>query len=129
MSNRRKFNTPVSLDNAYIENLVGMAINNMRDAKNIKGDYVYNYHNKSKVLEFIDKFYNIKIITDSNSPKLNNKGGLTTCRTTLKSSDGFNEIYKRSANRYKSLGNNNYSFEAKERLTHVLLKAVENLLR
>lgn len=122
MVNRRKFNTALLLDAAYVENLIGSAINNMRDAKNVDGSRIYKYHNVSSVIKFIDKYYNIKIVTASDS-------SVSSSHDVRASYRLFNSLYKKSASRYKIVAGNNFSFEPKEKLGKILLKAVEDLFR
>lgn len=121
---RRNFNAALPLDCAYIENLIGTTINSMRDAKNLDGSRTYKYHNLSSVINFIDKYHNIKLVRASDSTVNLEQGKQSRASYKL-----FCDIYRKSASRYKSSGKNNYSFEAKERIGMILLRAVDDLLR
>lgn len=122
--NRRTFNNAVNTDAAYVENLIGSAINSMRDAKNTDGARTYKYHNLSSVTNFINKYYNIKPINASI-----NSVNTEQTKKAKASYKLFCDTYRKSASRYKSAGKNNFSFEAKKKLGYVLLKAVDDLLR
>lgn len=108
---RRKFNTYI-IDEVYMDNLVGAAINNLRDMVDIKGNRVHEYHNQSKVQEHLDKVYNIKV------------------NSSQQSFDIFRSIYRNKATYYEKDKGSNYKFKpAKNRARSLLVKAVENLFR
>lgn len=118
---RRKFKVQ-ELDHLYVEGLIRQAINELRDMKDVYGNWVHSHHNLTLVRDHLNKYHNI----DINMPVLHN---YKDTKSIKGSNNGISNIYVRIANNYKRLNRNNYSFTPLENKGTFLLKAVAELLR
>lgn len=118
---RRKFKVQ-ELDHLYVEGLIRQSINELRDMKDIHGNWKYDYHNLTRVRDHLKRHHSVDInitITPNN-----------TANTNIKTSNNsIDNIYVRVANNYKRLARNNYTFVPLENKGTLLLKSVVDLFR
>lgn len=119
---RREWGQAIKVDHLYIENLIGAAINELRDMRDLQGKIVHTYHNLTKIKSHLDKYHNIKI--DPGNGKT-----FEESREIKQSNKLIKNIYTEKANKYKRVKGNNYSFNPIENKPFLFLKAVGSVFR
>lgn len=120
---RRSFQSQ-NTDWLYIDNMIGQAINELRNQRTLEGKLVHKHHNLSKIVKHLDEYHNIKV-NNSSLSSLNSEDS----KRASSSYKQFKALYTAKANNYVKAKGNNYTFTPVEKKTPFLLRAVNDLFR